>query len=42
MVQTQTIGILSAVVLGGLGYWYMGKEDEEETLTEEESLNEVS
>jgi hypothetical protein len=33
MVQAQTIGILSAVVLGGLGYWYMGKDDEEEETT---------
>ena len=33
MVQAQTIGILSAVVLGGLGYWYMGKDDEEEEET---------
>ena len=25
----KTIGILSAVVLGGLGLWYMTKDDEE-------------
>jgi hypothetical protein len=33
MVQAQTIGILSAVVLGGLGYWYVGKDEEETTTT---------
>ena len=31
MATAQTIGIVSAVVLGGLGYWYMSKDEEETT-----------
>tara|TARA_R110000751_G_scaffold22830_2_gene63895 strand:+ start:383 stop:1357 length:975 start_codon:yes stop_codon:yes gene_type:complete len=33
MATAQSIGIVSAVVLGGLGYWYMSKDEEEETTT---------
>jgi hypothetical protein len=33
MATAQTIGIVSAVVLSGLGYWYMSKDEEEETTT---------
>ena len=33
MATAQTIGIVSAVVLGGLGYWYMSKDEEEEETT---------
>jgi hypothetical protein len=33
MATAQTIGIVSAVVLSGLGYWYMSKDEEEEVVT---------